>query len=127
MRRTLGMLFLASSFLLGEDVHSAVVTVPDAAGFDRDVKPVITKTCVACHNPALTSGGVNLTEFTSAATITSNRAAWEKILQKIRSAEMPPKGVPRPPQAQMDALMAYLQSEFDKADRNVKPDPGRVT
>jgi cytochrome c551/c552 len=127
MRRTLGMMLLASSLLLGEDVHPAVVTVPDAAAFDRDVKPVITKTCVACHNPTLTSGGVNLTEFSSAATISSNRAAWEKILQKVRSAEMPPKGVPRPPQAQMDAFVAYLQSEFEKADRNVKPDPGRVT
>ncbi len=40
---------------------------------------------------------------------------------------MPPKGIPRPPQAQIDSLLQFLQSEFDKADRNVKPDPGRVT
>jgi len=71
---------------------------PDPAAFDRDVKPIVSKTCVACHNAGLQSGGVNLTEFTSAATVASNRPAWEKILQKVRSGEMPPKGVPRPPQ-----------------------------
>ncbi|HEY3458027.1 MAG TPA: DUF1592 domain-containing protein [Bryobacteraceae bacterium] len=82
---------------------------------------------MACHNASLLSGGVNLTEFTSAATVASNRAAWEKILQKVRSGEMPPKGIPRPPQPKMDAMVAYLEGEFDKADRNTKPDPGRVT
>src|SRR6202035_4558532 len=40
--------------------------------------------------------------------------------------EMPPKGVPRPA-AQMEALTKFVQAEFERADRNVKPDPGRVT
>jgi cytochrome c551/c552 len=113
----LGVLLLANS-LLG---------APDPAAFDRDVKPIVSKTCVACHNAGLQSGGVNLMEFTSAATVASNRPAWEKVLQKVRAGEMPPKGVPRPPQPKMDAMVAYLQGEFDKADRNAKPDPGRVT
>jgi hypothetical protein len=41
-------------------------------------------------------------------------------------ARCPLKAAPRP-QAQIDALVKYVQGEFDKADRNVKPDPGRVT
>jgi hypothetical protein len=40
---------------------------------------------------------------------------------------MPPKGLPRPPQAQIDALVSFVRGEFENADRNVKPDPGRVT
>ncbi len=40
---------------------------------------------------------------------------------------MPPKGIPRPPEAQMAALVGYVEGEFEKADRNVKPDPGHVT
>ena len=116
MRLFLGVILLTSLPLWA---------APDQAAFDRDVKPIISKTCTACHNASLLSGGVNLTEFTSAATVASNRAAWEKILQKVRSGEMPPKGIPRPPK--MDAMVAYLEGEFDKADRNAKPDPGRVT
>ncbi len=117
MRMTLGVLLLANLLL----------AAPDPAAFDRDVKPIISKTCVACHNAGLQSGGVNLMEFTSAATVASNRPAWEKILQKVRTGEMPPKGIPRPPQPKMDAMVGYLEGEFDKADRNAKPDPGRVT
>lgn len=101
--------------------------VVDAAEFDRTVRPVIAKNCVACHNDSLSSGGVSLVPFTKSSTVSEHRAAWEKILQKIRSGEMPPPGVPRPPQPAVDAVVHYLEGEFEKADRNIKPDPGRVT
>ena len=73
------------------------------------------------------SGGVNLLPYSEASTVADDRAAWDKIVQKIESGEMPPKGVPRPPQAQMTALVEFLRGEFMKADAAVKPDPGRVT
>src|SRR5437764_7343419 len=40
---------------------------------------------------------------------------------------MPPKGIPRPSDAQIDAMMKFVHGEFEAADRTVKPDPGRVT
>ena len=57
----------------------------------------------------------------------SHREEWERILQKIRTGEMPPKGMPRPPAAQTDALMKFVHEKWEAADRNVAPDPGRVT
>lgn len=99
----------------------------DSAEFDRTVRPVIAKTCVPCHNDSVSSGGVSLVPFNKVSTIGEHRAAWEKILQKIQSGEMPPNGSPRPPQPTIDAVVHYLEGEFEKADRNVKPDPGRVT
>ena len=93
--------------------------------FETAVAPLLTKTCTPCHNENLASGGMVIDAFTKPASLKSNREAWEIILQKLRSGEMPPRGVPRP--AQMDALIQFVQSEFEKADRNVKPDPGRVT
>lgn len=99
----------------------------DAAGFDRDVRPILKNTCSGCHNSIVMSGGANLVPYIDPATITTDREAWDKIYQKIQSGEMPPRGVPRPPQAKIDALLKFLKSEFDKADSAVKPDPGRVT
>jgi hypothetical protein len=99
----------------------------DAAGFDANVKPILKNTCSGCHNSSLTSGGVNLLPYLDSATITQDRASWEKIYQKIESGEMPPKGMPRPSQTKISGLLDYLKSEFDKADAAVKPDPGRVT
>ncbi len=98
-----------------------------APGFDQIVKPVVSKTCLSCHNDTVASGGVNLVPFNNAATLSKHRAGWERILLKIRTAEMPPKGAPRPPQETLDAVVDFLAGEFERADRNLKPDPGRVT
>ena len=94
-------------------------------GFDERVKPILANTCSLCHNSQLASGGLNLAPFQSADSL-SNRTQWETILRKLRGGEMPPEGIPRPPQADIDALIGYVQGEFEKADRAVKPDPGRV-
>jgi hypothetical protein len=96
-------------------------------GFEKAVQPVLTKTCAPCHNEQLASGGLNLGPFGRSASITEYREGWEKILRKLRSGEMPPPGVPRPAAPQIDALVRFVRGEFEKADRNVKPDPGRVT
>jgi hypothetical protein len=93
--------------------------------FDKTVAPVLNSTCSPCHNEQLASGGLNIAAFTHAASLTESRDGWDIILRKLRSGDMPPKGVPRP--AQLDAVIQYLQAEFDKTDRNTKPDPGRVT
>jgi cytochrome c5 len=98
-----------------------------SAEFDAAVKPVLANTCAMCHNDRLASGGLNITAFLTPDSIAAYRQGWETILQKLRAGEMPPKGIPRPPQAQLQALIAYVEGEFDKADRNTKPDPGRVT
>ena len=100
--------------------------VVDAAGFDAKVKPILKNTCSACHNQAVASGDINLLPYLDPATVLEDRASWERITRKIESGEMPPKGIPRPPQAQMTALVEFVKGEFSKADAAVKPDPGRV-
>ena len=104
---------------------STALSAADTPTFEKTVAPVLTRTCTPCHNDNLASGGLNIAQFTQAASLTKSRDGWEIILRKIRAGEMPPKGIPRP--AQMDAVLQYLQDEFAKADRNLKPDPGRVT
>jgi hypothetical protein len=103
----------------------AALSAADTPTFEKTVAPILARTCTPCHNETLASGGVNIAPFTQAASLTGSRDGWDIILRKIRSGEMPPKGIPRP--AQMDAVIQYLQDEFARADRNLKPDPGRVT
>jgi mono/diheme cytochrome c family protein len=104
---------------------AASLPAAESPAFEKLVAPVIANTCSPCHNANLSSGGVNLTPFTKPASLTQNREAWDVILRKISAGEMPPKGLPRPPQ--MDAVIQYLSAEFARADRNIKPDPGHVT
>jgi Protein of unknown function (DUF1592)/Protein of unknown function (DUF1588)/Protein of unknown function (DUF1587)/Protein of unknown function (DUF1585)/Protein of unknown function (DUF1595) len=93
--------------------------------FQTAVQPVITKTCTPCHNAQLASGGMNVAGFTKPESLSTDRPGWERILDRVRAGEMPPKFVPRPPE--LDAAVAFVQGEFEKADRNTRPDPGRVT
>ena len=101
--------------------------VAKASSFERDIQPLLANNCTTCHNDQLASGGLDLAKFSTASSILQHRDGWERIVQKVRTGEMPPEGLPRLPVAQIEALVKFVQSEFEKADRNVKPDPGRVT
>src|SRR5689334_11107044 len=113
------MLLFRCAFLLSAAGALAAQT------FQTSVQPVITKTCTPCHNAQLASGGMNIAGFTKPESLRADRPGWERILDRLRAGEMPPKGVPRP--SQLDAAIAFVEGEFAAADRNTKPDPGRVT
>ena len=111
-------------------ILTSVLFVTAAAAqsnFEKDVRPLLEKSCVMCHNDQAAAGGLRIAAFTAAPSLQTNRPGWERIVAKVASGEMPPKGVPRPPQTQVDAFVQFVEGEFDRADRAKKPDPGRVT
>ncbi len=92
--------------------------------FDKDVRPVLTATCSGCHNETLASGGLNIGAFLDISSIQTKREGWERIVAKLRAGEMPPAGIPKPSAERMDALLKFVQGEFDRVDRATKPGPG---
>jgi mono/diheme cytochrome c family protein len=97
------------------------------AAFQKNVASVLANTCSPCHNSQFASGGLNVANFQKRNSVAGNRDAWEVIAHRIRAGEMPPAGIPRPPQSKIDALLQQVESEFAIADRDIKPDPGHVT
>lgn len=95
--------------------------------FEKLVTPFLADNCAACHNTKRSSGSLDLSVFKTAASLAEHREAWEHIAQKLHSGEMPPKGAPQPEAAEVKAVLAWLEGEFARLDRLVKPDPGRVT
>jgi uncharacterized protein DUF1592/uncharacterized protein DUF1588/uncharacterized protein DUF1587/uncharacterized protein DUF1585/uncharacterized protein DUF1595/cytochrome c len=95
--------------------------------FDRSVQPFLARTCYQCHNAELKSGGLNLETLRSASSITQNREIWERVLRKLRTGEMPPKGIPRPNPEELKTVVSWIEGEIARADRLATPDPGRVT
>jgi len=75
----------------------------------------------------LSSGGLNVANFTDSGSVKQNREAWELIIRQVRSGQMPPRGIPRPPATELDAFLKTLDDAFELDDRGRKPDPGRVT
>ena len=97
------------------------------ADFDRSVQPFLARTCYQCHNAELKSGGLNLEALRTSSSITQSREIWERILRKLRAGEMPPKSLPRPNPEELKTVVSWIEGEFQRAERLVRPDPGRVT
>ena len=54
-------------------------------------------------------------------TTSTASAGMQKVLEKLRTGEMPPKGMPRPNAAELKLVAQWIEREFDQADRLAKP------
>jgi hypothetical protein len=93
------------------------------AGFEDTVRPFLSTTCFSCHNSKLQSGNLDLTALTGSPKPAERRDDWERVLRKLRTGEMPPKGVPRPPANSVREVVGWLESQLDAGT----PYAGRVT
>jgi mono/diheme cytochrome c family protein len=75
---------------------------------------LINQYCVSCHNQRARTGGLAL-DTLSLSNIPAGAETWEKVIRKVRGGQMPPAGMPRPPQVALDALVAHLETSIDKA------------
>ncbi len=96
------------------------------AGFETQVRPFLAKNCLGCHNAKLKSGNLNLVQFSDASAL-KQRDVWESVVHKLRTGEMPPKPLPRPKVEDVRTVTDWIEGEFARMDRDVPPDPGRVT
>ena len=95
--------------------------------FDKTVKPVLAKSCYGCHNQNLKSGDLDLMSLNTAESVATHTEEWEKVATRVLDGTMPPKGAPRPPQADVEAIAKWIKEEVNRIELAQKPDPGRVT
>ena len=95
--------------------------------FEKTIEPFLEKNCFLCHNAKLKTGGLSLEGYANTREALKDREVWEKVVQKLRTGQMPPKGLPRPAADQVAAVTKWFEAEFARQDRTLKPDPGRVT
>ncbi len=100
---------------------------PSAAAFKAVTESLFNVTCFQCHNDLEVAGGIDFSHYLSVETLSKDRDLWELVAAKLKSREMPPPDVERPPDAQINALVKFLDAEFERADASIRPDPGRVT
>lgn len=132
LRVPAGRLALALSVLVSGTclLASADATDPAETALAQSraamVEPMLEKYCSRCHNDFDNVAGLSV-ENLGAADIASGRnaEAWEKILRRVASGEMPPHSRPQPDMAQRAAFVAWLdggRAQYVAAN----PDPGRM-
>ena len=86
-------------------------------------RAILNRYCVTCHNEKLKTAGLML-DTMDVEKVSEGAAVWEKVVRKLRTAAMPPAGMPRPDQPTYDSFATYLETELDRAAA-AKPNPGR--
>jgi hypothetical protein len=85
------------------------------------------KNCNGCHNSSQANGDVNLAALNKFESFDEDRDIWERVVSKLKTGEMPPPPLPKPPAADVAAVTRFLEAEFARQDRAAPPNPGRVT
>ncbi len=103
-----------------------------------EVAETLDRYCATCHNDRIVNGRdtapsmlVSQLRITGLAVDTldvervgPDSDAWERVIRKLQSRTMPPPGRPRPDDATYDGVIAWLETELDRAAA-AAPNPGR--
>jgi cytochrome c551/c552 len=99
--------------------------IATAASASDPKSSFVTTYCVGCHNDRQKVAGLSLEKLTRSE-IGDHADVWETVLEKLQAREMPPAGLPRPPQTVQKQFTDWLESELDHAAA-ANPDPGHPT
>jgi hypothetical protein len=121
--RTLSLLFAVTSGFLCTAAPAG--KTPDA--FAAKLKPFLVKNCYSCHSAAVKTADVNLERYQKDSDVLADPATWDKVVEMLKTKQMPPKGVPHPDDADVAAAVSYVESTFERAEMAAPPNPGRVT
>ena len=111
----------AAGWTLSAQTRQAPAPVP--APDSTAQAALIKQYCVSCHSDRLKTAGLSL-EKLDLANAPAAAEAWEKVIHKLRRGAMPPQGIRRPDQKASSDLVAWLETEIDRAAA-AHPNPGR--
>ncbi|MEZ6061034.1 MAG: DUF1592 domain-containing protein [Planctomycetaceae bacterium] len=94
------------------------------AAFGQPVQSLVSEFCIDCHTGGDASAQLDLAALRRLA-VEPNVDAWEKVVRKLRSRQMPPVDVQRPDEETYDAALSALERELDRVARE-HPHPGRT-
>jgi hypothetical protein len=95
--------------------------------FTKAVQPFLSRNCYACHSAQTAMANLDLAGFKSEAEASSRPEVWRKVLEKLTTAKMPPKGQPAPPKAEVAAVSTWIDGLLARNPSPKEQAPGRVT
>lgn len=96
----------------------------DSVSYERDIRPLLAKKCFECHNTGNPKGGVNLDNYKEQARVIKDGQLWLKVLDQIKTREMPPKSEPPLSEADYNHLYEGINSILQNSLQ--QKSPGRV-
>ncbi|MFN3650207.1 MAG: DUF1592 domain-containing protein [Armatimonadota bacterium] len=94
--------------------------------FTRVVRPFMQSYCIGCHGANKPQAQLDLSGYTTMASVASDFGHWSLVLERMAVEQMPPPNAKQPSAAQRKAVIGWIQAlrEYE-ANRNAG-DPGLV-
>lgn len=102
----------------------ALASTAAAQGLESSAshRTLFDKYCVTCHNQRTKAGDLTL-DNADVQNIAKGAETWEKVLRKLRTNTMPPRGNARPEDTERERTVAWLDASLDRvADASPNPD-----
>lgn len=104
-----------------------LLLAPLAALNAADVKAFLDTHCYDCHDAETRKGRFQV-EGLPTETVTADSAkAWSRILARLESGDMPPPKKERPPQAEVEAVLAWSKTQLAAEAKMRRGDGGALT
>ena len=75
--------------------------------FTEHVRPFLDTYCASCHNDDLQTADLSFDGFTAAPDASAAVDLWNRVTERLRASEMPPRGRPRPPEPAVARVLAW--------------------
>jgi hypothetical protein len=107
----------------GLALPSATVAEEETSQYSKEIRPLLTRYCFACHGETKPKGDLNL-ESLSDPNAFSRPAIWHHIRERVRTREMPPSSKPQPTDAERQRLITFCDSVLARHTLDGHTDPG---
>jgi len=99
-----------------------------ALDYRKDIVPLFSKYCYACHGPEKQKAKLNLSLFKDAGSIQKSRKLWLTAHDLLELNEMPPEEQKtQPTAAERKLLLDWIEYTVNSIDCGKVTDPGRIT
>ena len=95
--------------------------VVSAANDDGDVRSIVTKYCLECHQGTEARGQLDLKAIANG-DAAKHYQGWEAVAERLQSREMPPESEPQPTEQERLRILDWYNRTLVKS---VKPEPAR--
>ena len=92
--------------------------------YERDIRPLLETRCIRCHNTGNPKGNVNIDNYREQARVIKDGQLWFKILDQIKTRQMPPKTEPPLSESDYHALVDGINSVLQTSLQ--QKTPGKV-
>ena len=94
--------------------------------FAHIVRPFIAQYCAPCHSGASPAAQFDLKAYTTVEMVAQDYPRWARVLEKLTTLQMPPKGMPQPDAEGRQAVIAWIEAMRLNEERQHAGDPGPV-